>query len=310
MKNPLNKRILRELRKEWKKYLILFAMLALTIAMVSGVYVANDSMLTAADEAYEKYNIEDGHFTLKNEASDELIKAFENEDIKIYRQFYVETNEDADLDGEKDAKIRVFTMREDINRACLIKGEFPENENEIVIDRMHADNNKIKVGSKIKLGDEEFTVSGLVSFSDYSCLYEKSTDMIFDAITFNVGAVTKEGFEKLGGNVKYQYAFNFTERPKDDEKSKKSEEIIKKIAVLSLTGGLTDDRDEAEKIKDDPELVKAYIENIGNVNEVLEFVPEYVNQAIHFAPDDMGSDKVLCEVLLVVLVIVLAFISG
>ena len=282
MKNPLNKRILRELRKEWKKYLVLFAMLALTIAMVSGVFVANDSMITASEEAYDKYNIEDGHFDLKNEASDKLLSSFEKENIKVYKQYFAEFAEDIDLDGEKDAKIRIFKTRTDINRADLLKGEYPQNDNEIVIDRMHADNNKIKVGSKIRLGDREFVVSGLAAFSDYSCLYEKSTDMIFDALTFNVGVVTDECFDKLEGNVKYQYAYNLDKRPKENEKSRISEELIKKIAMLSFADN----------------------------NEVLEFVPEYANQAIHFATDDMGSDKNLSEIILLLLVIVLAFISA
>ena len=278
MKNPLNKRILRELRKEWKKYLVLFAMLALTIAMVSGVFVANDSMITASEEAYDKYNIEDGHFDLKNEASDKLLSSFEKENIKVYKQYFAEFAEDIDLDGEKDAKIRVFKTRTDINRADLLKGEYPKNDNEIVIDRMHADNNKIKVGSKIRLGDREFVVSGLAAFSDYSCLYEKSTDMIFDALTFNVGVVTDECFDKLEGNVKYQYAYNLDKRPKENEKSRISEKLIKKIAMLSFADN----------------------------NEVLEFVPEYANQAIHFVTDDMGSDKNLSEIILLLLVIVLA----
>ena len=35
---------------DWKKYLVVFLFLVLTIGFVSGMYVANDSMLTSADE--------------------------------------------------------------------------------------------------------------------------------------------------------------------------------------------------------------------------------------------------------------------
>ena len=50
IKNPLIKRIPKEIIGDWKKYLVVFLFLVLTIGFVSGMYVANDSMLTSADE--------------------------------------------------------------------------------------------------------------------------------------------------------------------------------------------------------------------------------------------------------------------
>ena len=49
-KNPLIKRILRELSGDWKKYLVVALFLILTIGFVSGMYVANGSMLKAAED--------------------------------------------------------------------------------------------------------------------------------------------------------------------------------------------------------------------------------------------------------------------
>ena len=310
MKNPLNKRVLRELGTEWMKYLVLFLLLTLVIGMISGMYVANDSMLTAATDAYEKYDIEDGHFELKNKAADELIEAFENENITVYEQFYKDFDEDSDLDGKTDASARIFVMREDVNRACLMEGNFPENSDEIVIDRMHADNRKIKVGDEISLGNTKMTVCGLVAFSDYSTLYEDASDMMFDALTFNVGAVTEEAFEKLPGKITYQYAYRLPERTEENKAQETAEELVEKLAALALTGGLTDDGKEAENIATDPELLQKYMERKDIVNEIIAFVPEYANPAIHFAPNDMGSDKAIGEVMLLVLVTVLAFISA
>ncbi len=39
----------------------------------------------------------------------------------------------------------------------------PAAKNEIAIDRMYADNNKLKVGDKLKIAGEELTVTGLVA---------------------------------------------------------------------------------------------------------------------------------------------------
>ena len=72
-KNPLNRRMLREIRGEWVRYLVISLFLILTTGFVSGVYVANNSMLTSMDEAAEKYVREDGHFTLNGKADTQLL---------------------------------------------------------------------------------------------------------------------------------------------------------------------------------------------------------------------------------------------
>ena len=60
--NTLNKRFLRELKREAGKYIVLFVFIAGVIALVSGFLVASGSMSQAYDESFEKYNIEDGNF--------------------------------------------------------------------------------------------------------------------------------------------------------------------------------------------------------------------------------------------------------
>ena len=67
IKNPLIKRIPKELAGDWKKYMVVFLFLMLTIGFVSGMYVANESMLTSADESITEYKQEDGHFELNKE---------------------------------------------------------------------------------------------------------------------------------------------------------------------------------------------------------------------------------------------------
>ena len=62
MRSPLNKRLFRELRGEFGKYLVIFILMTLTIGMVSGFLVADGSMIQAYEESFKKYNIENGHF--------------------------------------------------------------------------------------------------------------------------------------------------------------------------------------------------------------------------------------------------------
>lgn len=318
IKNPLIKRIPKELAGDWKKYLVVFLFLVLTIGFVSGMYVANESMLTAADEGITRYKQEDGHFELKEKADSSLIEAIEsgekadipglaeentadvdNDDseengksdddldnskktsVTVYENFFRNEDEDNDNDGKSDGTIRVYAKTDDINLACLLDGDFPQNENEIAVDRMHADNAGMKVGDKISVSGKEFKITGLIAYVNYSTLHEKKTDLIFDAIKFDVAMVTQEGFERLDKSIHYSYAWKYDHAPADDiEEKEQSDSFMEAMVTQVMLAG----------------------------NEVEDYTPKYGNPAINFATDDMGSDKAMGGILLDILVVIIAFI--
>ena len=74
MRNPLRKRIIRELKGDWKKYLVVALFFILTIGFVSGMYVANGSMMKAAEEGVSGYRLEDGHFELNGRADGRCLR--------------------------------------------------------------------------------------------------------------------------------------------------------------------------------------------------------------------------------------------
>ena len=90
IKNPLIRRIPRELTGDWKKYLVVSLFLILMIGFVSGMYVANESMMTAADEGVGRYKLEDGHFELKKKADETLLDAIKTGDKADVRQYYID----------------------------------------------------------------------------------------------------------------------------------------------------------------------------------------------------------------------------
>ena len=417
VRNPLVKRIPKELLGDWKKYMVVFLFLILTIGFVSGMYVANESMMKSATEGKEKYHLENGHFELEKKADDALITAIEtgekadvkqyylnqakneldkkfddefddefksefdeqfqtkfdeqykeqvkqsilainvdensvnmllnkaiesakaegsyqsaykeaynkayedayeeaydkayeeawdkvkkeveekyedakekyeldNADfnarqVKLYENFYRNEEEDFNRDGAKDGTIRVFTKTDYINQACVLSGKLPENENEIAIDRMHADNVGIKVGDTISVSGEPYQVVGLIAYVNYSTLHEKPTDLMFDAIKFDVGMVTAQGFDRLKKAVHYVYAWQYTKQPSDEiEEKSMSDDYMKALLTQTIIAD----------------------------NELLDYVPAYSNPAIHFATDDMGSDEAMGGVLLYILIVIIAFI--
>lgn len=318
IKNPLIKRIPKELAGDWKKYLVVFLFLVLTIGFVSGMYVANESMLTAADEGITRYKQEDGHFELKEKADSSLIEAIEsgekadipgqaeentadgdNDDseengksdddldnnkktsVTVYENFFRNEDEDNDNDGKSDGTIRVYAKTDDINLACLLDGDFPQNENEIAVDRMHADNAGMKVGDKISVSGKEFKITGLIAYVNYSTLHEKKTDLMFDAIKFDVAMVTQEGFDRLDKSIHYSYAWKYDHAPADDiEEKEQSDNFMEAMVTQVMLAG----------------------------NDMEDYTPKYGNPAINFATDDMGSDKAMGGMLLDILVVIIAFI--
>ena len=207
MKNPLNKRLPRELKSELGKYIIIFVFLVAIIGFISGFFVASGSLRVAYDESFEKYNIEDGNFEYFEKAEEMTIETLEKEGVKIYENFYIERETD-----NVDSTLRIYKNREEVDRVCLMEGEFPVNENEIAIDRMYADNNKLAVGDILSVDGKELTVTGLVAFSDYSALFSSTSDMMFDAIKFGVGVMTEEGFDSLGeAGFHYNYSWTYDE---------------------------------------------------------------------------------------------------
>lgn len=289
IKNPLIRRIPKELIGDWKKYLVVFLFLVLTIGFVSGMYVANESMITSASEGVTKYKQEDGHFELKKQADATLLSAIETgekADFKatkttLYENFFRNEEEDYNNDGKKDGTIRVFAKTKDINLACMLQGSFPQKADEIAIDRMHADNVGIKVGDTVTVSGETYKVVGLLAYVNYSTLHEKTTDLMFDALKFDVAMVTQDGFDRLHKSIHYTYAWKYETEPADEA---------------------------GEKTRSDNFMRALLTQVVVADNELEDYTPKYGNPAINFATDDMGSDKAMGGVLLDILVVIIAFI--
>ena len=275
MKNPLRKRLPRELKGELGKYLVVFVLMVLTIGMVSGFLVADGSMIVAYNDGFEKYNIENGNFRTNQQIYKSQKEEIQNLGIKLYENFYIEELLD------NGSTMRFFKNRTEINGVCLMQGEFPKATGEIAIDRMYADNNELKVGDTLKSqsGKQTWKITGLVALSDYSCLFQNNNDSMFDSVKFGVSVVTPEEFDTLDQDkLQYNYSWIYDKQPKTEKEEKDvSEELM---------------------------------ENIGEIVTLEAFVPRYLNQAITFTGDDMGSDKAMMIILLYIVIVIMAFVFG
>lgn len=298
MKNPLNKRLFRELRTEFGKYAVIFLFMIMTIGLESGDLVASDSMIATCNERYAKYHVENGHFHLKQEMNEKAVQKIEKDDVTIYPDFYVQRSYTGT--DKKEKTLRIYESRDEINKVCIMDGKLPAKDNELVIDRMFADNNKTKTGDTLRIDGKTYTVSGLVSFSDYTTMFENNSDMMFDSVNFGVAMGTKSEFNALSGrNLVYNYAWIYNAGdPADDAEEKKwSDDLMDTVVEAAGEGG-------------GATALGSMLGVLNMDNGIDDFVPRYTNQAMNFAGDDLGSDRGSMLAFLYILIAVLAFIFG
>ena len=272
VRNPLRKRLFRELLHDFGKYVVIFTFIFATIAMVAGFLVSDISLKTAYDESFEEYNVEDGHFTLLTPAEDGFFDGMERYyKVKVYENFY------ADREADDGDAVRVYRLRKDVNRTALWEGDYPSGMGEIAIDRLYAENNGYSVGDTMIIEGRRFRVSGLVALTDYSALFKNNTDMMFDAKQFTVALLSDIDFDVIQpGEMKYCYSWTNDDRALSaDECKQKAEDIMDWLSGRAI---LTD------------------------------FLRRADNQAIQFTGADMGGDKALITTLLYVDMAVMAFI--
>lgn len=281
MRNPLNKRFLRELKGELAKYIVIFVFMTAVIGLISGFLIADGSMYDTYNKSFEKYNIEDGNFELYSKADESVIDKLEKENVTIYENFYKEEivvrHNNIKNDEDSQSTLRFYVNREEIDKVDLMEGSLPEDINEIAIDRMYAVNNDIKVQDTLTVGSRILKVTGLVALSDYSSLFSDNSDTMFDSLKFGVGVVSQKCFDAYDDtHIHYVYSWLYDNKPGDDKEAKlMADDFVKTISANAI---------------------------------LVNYIPQYINQAIHFTGDDMGSDKAMMIVLLYVLIVIMAFV--
>ena len=93
MKNPMNKRFLRELKADLGKYLVIFLFITMVVSVVSSFLVANSGVEKSYTKMLENNKVEDGHLNFNVVPDDSVISSIEeNANLKLYRaDFFEET---------------------------------------------------------------------------------------------------------------------------------------------------------------------------------------------------------------------------
>ena len=331
MRDPMRKRIPRELKHDIGKYIALFMFLTAMIGFISGFIVGDESLKERYDTSFDEFNVEDGHFVLEDEASEEMLSKVRETGVEVWPLFYKEETIQESKDGteaEGDV-IRLFKKRKNVNLTDYWDGREPERSDEIALDRLYLKNNGLKIGDRIVVAGAGYVITGSVALSDYSALFRNNGDTMFDATDFTVAVVSREGFDRIrDSNLHYCYAWTNNDRTMDSEERHYQEEDVMDALVDAAMDEMMVDPDpgsmisawlkdldaEIAAIRDEEDLSGDSSHVMDAVfkarNEIKDIVVRSGNQAIKFAGDDMGKDRVMMVTLLYIVIVIMAFVFG
>jgi len=220
MNKVLRKRLPRDLRAGWGRYLALILVIAMGIYLVIGIVGAAETVIQGTEEKRSVFNTQDGFFTVGLPLSDENIQNISEGGTQIQAEF------STDLKVDEDTKLRMFKNRKNIDRLILDEGRLAEADGECVIEKRFADENGISVGSTVKASGREFTVTGIGCVPDYEQPKDKLSDTAVQSKFFGLIFVTDECYEKVraGGNLpaeEYVYAYKLGSNVTDDDLKEK-----------------------------------------------------------------------------------------
>ena len=323
----MTKRIPRELKHDIGKYIALFLFLTVMIGFTSGFIVGDESLKVRYDSSFDEFKVEDGHFVLENEATPEMLEKVRRTGVEVYPLFYKE--ETITFEGAGAETARIYVERDEVNLADYWEGRGPEAPDEIAVDKLYMSNNGLKIGDKITAAGQEYTITGAVALSDYSALFKNNADTMFDATDFTVATVTREGFDRMrNSGLHYCYAWRNNDQSLDRQKRHDLEEDVSDALVDAAIDELMLDPDAGDMFsawtKDIDAEIAAIKDKEGGYsgdsslmdsvfkarNGIEDLVPRSGNQAIKFAGDDLGKDRVMIVTLLYIVIVIMAFVFG
>lgn len=273
MKNPLMKRVPRQIRESLGKYLGMFIILVCTIIIGSSFTVVMESVTYCIDHGNQLNRVEHGQFEVVDKITDHTRAYFKEHNMELVENFYVPVN---GYNG--NARILLFDQRKEMNLPAIFEGTLPKAANEIAIDRLFASENDIELGGEVKILGETYKVTGLVALPDYSSLFKSNSDLVMNTKDFGVAVLSGEGFQRFSDeDLNFRYSYRYDKKPEDEKVIREDvEDMMKELVSQGMT--------------------------------IQSFLTDENNQSINFIREDMGKDGPMVEIFVYILIAIIAFV--
>lgn len=181
----INKRYIRSIKKNIIFYISSSVLTAVAIFIFMTLFSAGVVTQNKISEFFDDNLVEDHQIMTILPISDDQLEKIES-DYSVIMEKNVYANFDI---GEK--QIRMFEPTSKVNKYAVIEGNDLSSENDLLLSRDYAENNKISIGDSIELGGINFNVCGYTARPDYLYMLRELTDSYADKENFGI-AIAKE----------------------------------------------------------------------------------------------------------------------
>ncbi len=200
MQKVLRKRVLRDLKENFFRYLALGLVIAMGVFLVVTIVGSGETLTKGTEKMAKETNLEDGEFAVAKPLSEEEKTKIIDMGIDIEEQFYY----DHILEDKDESTIRLFKVRDRINKIRCISGKEPAGNNEIVVEKRYAYEHDLKVGDTFEIAGTQYKISGIGVVSDYDGPMKEIADTACNSKKFGLVFMTDEAYEAYKASGKTQ----------------------------------------------------------------------------------------------------------
>lgn len=225
MNRVLKKRIPRELKANFWRWLALLFMTAMGMTVVVSVVGGAENIITGSRECAEKNHVEDGEFStflpLRSEQEDYL----RNQGVILEQKFSVDINQD---DG---SVLRLMKNRDEINLIAVDEGSVAQKSGEVLLEKRYCEEHDYAVGDRIRIQGKEFEIVGIGTTPDYDLPLRNFSDMSAESFFFGTAFVTAGQYEEIladgaQGAENYTYAYRLQNGMTRDDVKEKVKDLL------------------------------------------------------------------------------------
>lgn len=224
MNRVLRKRLFRDFRSNFMRYLALILLVVMGMYIVVSMVGAAETVISGTKEKSVENLVEDGQFTVFIPLTQQQEKELTDTGISLERMFSL------DIRTEEQTVLRMMKNRQKINKIDLDAGNLAKIEHEVVLEKRYCEEHEISVGDKITLAGEDFTVVGVGSVPDYDKPCQSYSDVAVESSLFGLAFVTDEQYEEIKKGTTqrtedYCYAYRLNDVMTDEELKQKIKDM-------------------------------------------------------------------------------------
>ena len=215
MKKILAKRLKRDIKSNFGRYLALFLMIVLGMYIIIGLVGAAETIISRTSAAGIVNKVEDGEFSVFLPLTEKQLDELSKSGVEIEKMFAI------DIENENGAVLRLMKTRTSINLNALDSGRIAEKKGEAVLEKRYCEENSIAVGDMVEIGGTELAVTGIGSTPDYDLPVAEMSGTA-ESSGFGLAFVTSEQYEQIKSSASlkaedYTYAYRLNGKMTDEE---------------------------------------------------------------------------------------------